>query len=160
MRAILPKLVLCEHSITDKISFKRSPWYFVALLYRKRPFKKVPPPKSRFFFWKGLKDRSYSRDWRRKSEQVQLQQRIPSATFKSLEHPTLKTRSLNSAHTVKAPTLLTMVTTASKISPLKGLKTTHWYLTGKVTNPVPSLINPFPTFSTPVIATINPCRPL
>lgn len=58
------------------------------------------------------------------------------------------------------PTLLTIVTTASRISPLKGLKTTHWYLTGKVTNPVPSLIRPFPMSSTPVMATTNPCRPL
>ena len=53
-----------------------------------------------------------------------------------------------------------MVTTASKISPLNGRNTTHWYFTGKVTNPVPSRINPFPTFSIPVIATTNPCRPL
>jgi len=53
-----------------------------------------------------------------------------------------------------------MVTTASRISPLNGLNTTHWYLTGNVTNPVPSRINPFPMFSMPVIATTNPCRPL
>jgi hypothetical protein len=33
-------------------------------------------------------------------------------------------------------------------------------LTGNVTNPVPSRINPFPMFSMPVIATTNPCRPL
>jgi hypothetical protein len=57
-------------------------------------------------------------------------------------------------------TLFTMVTTASRISPLNGLNTTHWYLTGNVTNPVPSRINPFPMFSMPVIATTNPCRPL
>lgn len=53
-----------------------------------------------------------------------------------------------------------MVTTASKISPLNGLKTTHWYLTGNVTNPVPSRIIPLPMFSIPVTATTNPCRPL
>lgn len=53
-----------------------------------------------------------------------------------------------------------MVTTASKISPSNGLKRTHLYFTGKVTKPVPSLINPFPTLSTSVIATTNPCFPL
>lgn len=53
-----------------------------------------------------------------------------------------------------------MVTTASKISPLNGLNTTHWYFTGKVTNPVPSRMSPFPTFSMPVTATTKPCRPL
>lgn len=53
-----------------------------------------------------------------------------------------------------------MVTTLSKISPLKGLKTTHWYLTGKVTKPVPSRMSPEPIVSTAVTATTNPCRPL
>lgn len=52
------------------------------------------------------------------------------------------------------------MTTASNISPLKGLNTTHWYFTGNVTNPVPSRINPFPIFSIPVIATTKPCLPL
>ena len=56
--------------------------------------------------------------------------------------------------------MFTIVTTASRISPLNGLKTTHWYLTGNVTNPVPSRISPFPMFSIPVTATTNPCRPL
>lgn len=57
-------------------------------------------------------------------------------------------------------TLLTIDTTASRISPLKGRKTTHWYLTGKVTNPTPSRIRPLPTLSIPVIATMKPWRPL
>lgn len=57
-------------------------------------------------------------------------------------------------------TLFTIVTTASRISPLNGRNTTHWYFTGKVTKPVPSRIRPFPTLSMPVIATMNPCRPL
>lgn len=56
--------------------------------------------------------------------------------------------------------MLTKVTTASRISPLKGRKTTHWYLTGKVTKPVPSLISPLPILSTFVTATTNPCFPL
>jgi hypothetical protein len=57
-------------------------------------------------------------------------------------------------------TLFTILTTASKISPLNGLNTTHWYFTGNDTNPVPSRINPFPMSSMPVIATTNPCLPL
>lgn len=53
-----------------------------------------------------------------------------------------------------------MVTTASKISPLNGLKRTHLYFTGKVTKPVPSLIKPSPTLSMSVTATTNPFLPL
>lgn len=63
--------------------------------------------------------------------------------------------------TIKGPrTLLTIVTTLSRISPLKGRKTTHWYFTGNVTNPVPSRMRPCPMVSTAVTATTNPWRPL
>jgi hypothetical protein len=102
-------------------------------------------------------------------ELAQLQQKIPSVkigVYLDIFYSTVIHKRLKNVIPEKLAgkretyTLFTMVTTASRISPLNGLNTTHWYLTGNVTNPVPSRINPFPMFSMPVIATTNPCRPL
>lgn len=101
---------------------------------------------------------------RQRFELAQPQQRIPSVgtqqTQKCIADTLMSFKSIQWTGNPRTVTLFTIVTTESKISPLNGLKATHWYLTGNVTNPVPSRINPFPMLSIPVIAITKPCLPL